>query len=631
MGAPSKEIRQWFSNQVHSAASKLYPDSHITPEQVGNSISKPKKEYGDLSCSAALRISKAIGKKPGEIAAALANEIKKSEYVSGIKEMGGYINITLNEQEYSKLVFSEVEKGGEGYGRSGLGDGKKAMVEYPSVNPNKPWHIGHLRNALLGDSISNILGFCGYSIEREDYIDDLGLQVAESFWGYTNLGNKPDKKFDLWLGEQYVEVNKMMANEKTKSGVSELLKKMEDGDEEEGRLARELCSKCVEAQHETAYSYGIYHDVLVWESDIMRAKLLGKALDTALVKGALAKRSEGKNAGCIVMDLNRVRDFAKDFENPEEREKVIIRSDGTATYVAKDIAFHMWKLGLIKSEFRYSLFSDRNGHRLYSTGKEGKAMEFGDADIVVNIIGAAQRYPQLILKAMFSLMGYKDEAEMIVHVAYGEVGIEGGSLSGREGGWMGSEAKAFTADELLKEAVAKSLEATEKSSKISDRSKIGDIAAAIGRSAIRFEFLRISPPKPVVFSWSTALNFEGNSGPYCMYTYARANRILDKAGYRRTRIDSINMKAVGREHDFELIKLLGEAQENVEKAASEYNPSVITDYIIELTSVFSKFYESMPVINSGDAQAARMRLLDAYMQTVGNMFRLIGIDSVKSM
>ena len=172
------------------------------------------------------------------------------------------------------------------------------------------------------------------------------------------------------------------------------------------------------------------------------------------------------------MDLDKARDFAKDFENPEEKEKVIVRSDGTATYVAKDIAFHMWKLGIIKSDFKYNMLGTHNGRELYTTESRSAAQGFGNAKIAVNVIGSAQRYPQLIVKAIISLMGYKKEAEGMVHVAYGEVGVEGGSLSGRKGGWMGGDEKAFTADSLLNESVSKALEATEGSSKISDKSKI---------------------------------------------------------------------------------------------------------------------------------------------------------------
>lgn len=631
MASPSAELKTWFAEEIGRALAAIYPDANLDYETVRNSISKPKKEYGDLSCSIALRVAKTQKKSPKEVAGALIEKMGKSDLVSEIREVGGYINAVINEKEYAKLVFSEIERSADRYGSSAVGRHQKALVEYPAVNPNKPWHIGHLRNALLGDSVSNILDFSGYSVEREDYIDDLGLQVAQSLWGYMNLKNKPNKKFDEWLGEQYVEVNRILEEKKLEGEMGALIKKMEHGEGREAQLAREISEKCVGAQYETAYSYGIYHDVMVWESDIVKAKLLEKALDIALKSGALKKQDSGKNAGCIVMDLEKVRGYAKDFENPEEREKVIVRSDGTATYVAKDIAFHMWKLGIIKSEFGYKMHGTHNGRELWTTESGGAKQSFGDAKVVVNVIGSAQRYPQLILKAIISLMGYKKESDSIVHLAYGEVSVEGGSLSGRQGGWMQGDEKAFTADSLMKEAVSKATQATEGSSRITDKGKIKDIAAAIGRGAIRFEFLRVSPAKPVVFSWKSALNFEGNSGPYCMYTYARANRILEKAGYRRAEIKSINMDALGRGEDFELIKLLGEAQEVVEKAAMEYSPNNITDYIIELTTSFSKFYESMQVINSGEARQVRMRVLDAYMQVAKNMFALVGMEAVKDM
>lgn len=631
MGAQSKELKRIFAESVLTAVSKAYSDSGIDTQAVINSISKPRKDYGDMSSSIAFRIAKSKGVKPMDAAVAIAKGFDVAAPFTEVKVMGGYVNAYVDEKAYAHMVIADIEKEGDRYASSGMGKGEKVMVEYPAVNPNKPWHIGHLRNALLGDSISNLLDFAGYKVEREDYIDDLGLQIAESFWGYRNLGNAPEGKFDEWLGKQYVEVNKRMKEGNLGGEISGLLKLMEEGDSEEARQARQISERCVDAQYDTAYAYGIYHDVMIWESDIVKARLLQKALDMAMARGALERRTAGKNAGCVVMDLGKVRDFAKDFENPEETEKVIVRSDGTATYVAKDIAFHMWKLGLIKDEFSYKGLGDHGGRMLYSTSASGGRESFGNASIAVNVIGSAQRYPQLIVKAVFRLMGYGTESERIVHVAYGEVSIEGGTLSGRKGGWMGDGDKAFTADALLREAVQKALDATAASKRISDSKMMEQVARAVGKSAIRFEFLRTSPGKPVVFSWKSALNFEGNSGPYCMYTFARAMRILEKAGYSREGIGAIDFKAVERGYDFELVKLLGEAQEVVEKAASEYSPNVVTDYLMELTSAFSKFYETMPVISSGAAKGFRMRLLDAYMQVAKNMFGLVGIDALASM
>ncbi len=631
MASPSEEIKEWFASAISSIISQSYPDSGIDRQQVMNSISATKREFGDIGSSIAIRLSKTARRSPKDIAADIASRMPKSSLVSRVSEAAGYINASINEAEYSRLVIESVKASAGRYGSADIGKGRRVLIEFPAVNPNKPWHIGHLRNALLGDSISNILEFCAYKVEREDYIDDLGLQIAEIVWGSKNLPHADSpKKYDQWLGERYVEVNRVMEERGAKAEIAEVLERMEQQGTDEAVLARSMSHRCVMAQYETADAYGIYHDIMVWESDIVHARLLEKALRLGLDSGALEKPESGKNAGCIIINLDKVRDFAREFENPNEHEKVIVRSDGTATYVAKDLAFHMWKLGILRHMFRYTeIGSQASGRPLYSTSEEGREMDFGNADMVVNIIGSAQRYPQLILKAILGLAGYGKQAQSIVHVAYGEVSVDSGSLSGRSGGWLG-EGRAYTADVLLEEAKKKALEATEKSRKIEDAGRIRSISAEIGKAAIKFEYLRVSPEKPVTFSWSTALSFEGNSGPYCMYSYARAGRILKKGGYVGGAAKGRIYSGASREEDFELVKLIGSAQEVVKKAASEYNTAVIADYVIDLTSAFSKFYERMQVIGS-EAVEFRMELIHAYMTTLSNMLGLLGIRTVEEM
>ncbi len=561
-------------------------------------------------------------------------ETGRKGLIAKFSETGGYINASINAPEYAKTVLSAVNERKEFYGWNNSGKGKKVIVESPSVNPNKPWHIGHLRNALLGDVISNVLAASSYNVEREDYIDDLGLQVAESLWGIMHLSNESQGKYDQWLGEQYVLVNKKMVEDKNiAEQVNALIHKMEDHNSKEAKAAREISEKCVKAQYDTSSNYCISHDVLIWESDIVREKLLEKALAAADKKGILDKPKDGKYAGCVTINLEKVKELSKDFDNPEEDTKVLVRSNGTATYVAKDFAFHMWKLGLLEDTFKYKIFIDKqaNGKELYTTSIEGISAIFGHADKVINIIGAQQRYPQLILKAMFKLMGHNDVSESITHLSYGAVEVQGGSLSGREGSWMGSEGRSYTADSLLGEVRKKALEIVEKSEKIADKSKSDEISSAVALGAIKFEFLRIAPEKQVTFSWEKALNFESNSAPYCMYTYARSRRILEKAGHTSTELKDSDYKQMTEGADFELAKLLGEAPDVVEKACSECRPNVITDYLLELSALFGRFYEKMPVIKGGEAKNLRLALVSATMQTTKNMLLLLGIGTVESM
>ena len=638
---PSKEAARAFAHSLQEAIGELYRGVDIKELQIPSTISFPEspkvpgasedKEKGDMASSIAFRLAKLLKRKPTEIASAIASRAKPAGFVSRFEELNGYVNAFIDERAYSAAVVSGVLGEGASYGSSGMGRGERVMVEFPSVNPNKQWHVGHLRNALLGDAVCNLLANCSFDAEREDYIDDLGLQVAETLWGWEYLSSKPDKKFDLWLGEQYVEVNRRMAEDATvKAKVDALLKRMEDVDSHELSAARkEITEPCVLAQSETAFAYGIYHDVMVWESDIVRAQLLQRALALALEKGIVEKAGGGKYAGCTVVKLDRLSKYAKELEGAREDAKVIIRSNGVATYIAKDFAFHLWKFGLIGADFKYKELIGRqpNGKPLFSTAPEGTAKEFGRAGKAVNIIDASQRHEQLIMRLMFVLLGREDIADNLVHLAYGRVRVAEGGLSTRKGTWQGKE-RSYTADDLLREVRAKAHGIVSKSEKIEKTEDAGDISGKVALAAIKFEFLRIAPEKEIVFSWEKALSFEGNSGPYCLYTYARASRILEKAG-------SANLpKAypnVSRGHDFELVKLMGRFQETAEKACSEYRPNVITDYLLDLASEFSKFYEAMPVLKGGEAMEERLAIVSAFRQVVRNALALLGIGVVERM
>jgi arginyl-tRNA synthetase len=632
MTGPSQNLKREFGVSLSAAIKLAYPGIAITDEQLAISITKSKPGHGDLSSSVSFGLARLLKKAPQEIAKSITSMLKCTDILSKFEESGGYINASVDRKAYSRAVISAILERGDLYVSNSAGRGRKALIEYPSVNPSKPWHIGHLRNALLGDAIANIMAASSYNVEREDYIEDLGLQIAEILWGQANIGSKPDGKFDQWLGEQYVAVNKRLEEPGVKDQINSILKRMEDLSTEESRESRRVSDKCVRAQYETAYNYGLCHDVMIWESDIVRAQLLEKTIKMGEEKGVFERQTEGKYAKCLVVNLSKMKGVAEDLGSPSEETKVILRSNGTATYIAKDIALHMWKFGIIKADFHYRLREEKqgDGKPLYTTAEEGVDAIFGGADIAVNVIGSAQRYPQLVLRSVMALMGYEKQASSIIHISYGKVGIKGGSLSGRKGGWLG-EGRSYTADTLLGEVMAKAGEIVGNSEKIADRGRAGEIAKAVAVGAIKFEFLRIAPEKEVTFSWDRALDFEVSSAPYCMYTYARARRILERAGFAATDLSPTDYNYVTDGVDFELAKLLGEAPEAVEKACAEYRPNIIADYLLELCSLFSRFYEKMPVINGGEARSVRLVLVFATMQVTRLMLLLLGIGTVDAM
>ncbi len=598
---------------------------------------------GDISSTVAFKAAKFLKKSPAAIAEELAKEIKPIRYIREIKAENGFINFYIERNEFASAAIDERIKENS----SKIGNGEKVIIEYPSVNPNKPWHVGHLRNALIGDSISNIYSYCSYSVEREDYIDDMGSQIVETLWMLLNKSMEPDKKYDHWLGEVYVKANELMQKDPSiKSQLSELLKKMEDNSTNEAKKAREMCEKCVIAQYETAFSYKIYHDVQIWESDIIAAKIFEKAMELLKEKKIATYANEGKYKGCLVIDFTSIGNLPKEFLGMKEQNKVLVRSNGTATYAAKDIAFHMWKFGLIDDPFQYKKFIEHDSNAVYATCSNGQRIKFGNVGKAINIIDMQQHYEQSIVKLALMHMQCKGE---LVHLAYNTVELgahgaanadsnvysEGNSsnessamnagsikLSGRKGTWKG-----YTADELLEEARKRARALITGRFKGSEEEK-EHIANAVALAAIKFEFLRMSPEHKIIFSWDNALNFDGISGPYCQYMHARASKIIaNMDAYKK--LEKIELS---NDSEFGLVKAIAKVDYIIEKACKENRPSVIADYAGKIAVEFSRFYESCPVLKAeGIERGSRMQLVYAFAKAMEVLLGLLGIEALESM
>jgi len=580
----------------------------------------PKEEFGDLASPVAFDLAKQAKKAPRKIAEEIKAKISLGGMFSKVEVAGaGYLNFYLNSAKFAESALKAI---GADYGRSTVGKGVSAIVEFPSVNPNKPWHIGHLRNALLGDSVARLLEFAGYGVQRLDYIDDLGLQVAQSIWGYLHLSDKAEGKVDHWLGIQYVEVAKRIEEPKIAEEVRALVKELEEGDSKNAKLGRELALKCVLAQYETAFRLNIFHNAMIWESDIVREKLFENALRKAVDSGAAVKETGGKNAGCLVAKLEEL----PEFKGMESADKVLVRSDGTAVYTGKDLAFQLWKFGLIPSTFKFSeVMVQPDGRKLYSTGKAGKPMPFGKAGIVVNVIGVEQAYPQMVLKMLLKLMGHTKESSNSIHLAYEHAALPEGRFSGRKGTWIG-----FTADELLDETTKEALSQVRERFKDMGEDEKKRIAEAVAVGAIRFDFLRATPEKKIIFKWEEALKFDGDTAPYIQYSHARAARILEKAGGIPSQID---YSALSSPDEKRLIKQLALFPGIAAIAARDYRPHLIADYLLVLAADFSKFYASCPVLQAEDEKAknARLKLVSCYKQVLKNGLWLLGIDAPERM
>lgn len=608
-------VKRIISTEVSNALAKEFGIT-MPAGEVALLVQDGGVEGVDIECRIAFRFAKEAKLPPQDIAKRLLPHLADIEYVSA-SVAGGYINFVLTKQFYSSFLSQ--------HDAPAPATGRKVIVEYPSVNPNKPLHIGHLRNAILGDCISSLLAECGHRVIRMNYIDDLGLQVAQSLCYYLEHGAHvaAAKKFDHLLGEQYVEVAAHMETDTAlKEKVEKIMYDLEHGGEVCAK-GREMCLKCVAAQAQTLNAYGIAQDVLVWESDIVRAGLLSKALAVLEEKGVLVSEREGKNAGCKVIRLSG----HPEFKGMEDADKVIIRSNGVATYTAKDIAFQMWKLGLTDANLKFceSPVTTATGDRVATSCQDGApSPEFNGADTVVNIIGVEQEYPQKVIRAALEMAGFKDAVHRYVHVAYGHARLREGRFSGRKGTWIG-----YSADELIDESVSRA------------RALVGDrfreyseeekevIARAAGVAAIRFSFVRISPEKELVFEWDKALTFEGDSGPYLQYSYARAMHILDKED-ADAQWDGTPVLTEPAEK--KLARSIAKLDEVLLKAAELYEPHRVADYAIALCSDFNAFYASCRVIGSEkDVCESRKRLVAKFARALERCLKILGIPAIRNM
>ena len=621
--SPYEEAAREISGAIAKAIEKL----NYRYETIAATMSM-SKSFGDIASSIAFNLAKAYKKSPMDIAAQIKGAMKLPDCVSQVSTENAYLNFHLDKVRFSsKVVTAALSRSNI---VSELGSHIKVTVESPSINPNKPWHVGSLRNAILGDVVSNLHHACGYDVERENYIDDLGLQVAESLWGFMHLDSDPEGKFDYWLGEQYVKVSKAIETDaNVKAEVAKVLALMEQDGTYEAKLSRELASKCVAAQYETSFNYHIYHDLLVWEGDIIREQLMSKALATLERLKVIEKPKEGKYAGCVVMNLNTIKDLPQALAGLREDVRVLMRSDGTPTYLAKDIAHHMWKLGIIANTFKYSEFMVKrpDGKPIYTTSPDGASMPFGNSQIAINIIDSRQDLPQMILAFAFKMIGSERAASSIVHMSYGKVEVEGG-LSGRKGTWL----EGYTADHLLEEATAKARSAMGSKFKLSHE-EVERIAKSVAIASIKFEYLRFSPEKQFQFSWERAMNFEGASGPYCQYMHARAVRLLEDGGFDDRLASNADFSTASSDHEFALIKQISFMNSIIEKACREIRPNAVAEYASDLASTFSKFYENVPVLKAENEnqRSARLALTSAFAKTMARVLGILGIEALRKM
>ena len=605
-----------------------YKDAEIEVAQ------PPNASYGDLASAVPIRIAKEVGKKPGDIAVAIASKAmeraKKSKYIGGVSpHLGGYVNFSLNRARFISDCISDISRGDLGEVHE---PGERIVIEHTNVNPNKALHIGHARNLVLGDSLVRVMRYLGHSVKALNYVDDSGAQVADIIVGFKFLGMPeeapPGIKYDVYCGDSvYSKVNQEYErNPQLKEKQSLVLKEIEGGTGDIAEYTRVIVQRILRAQLSTCWRMGASYDLLNWESQLVHSKMWDGIFQTLKKMGYVKFQDQGENKGCWVIP---------DPETGEE--KVVVRSDGTVVYVAKDIPYAAWKIGLVDDPFGYEVFApDQPGGVLYSTTLTGRksGMHFGGARLAISFIDTRQSYLQRIVAKVLdqlhdgSSRRYLHRSYEVVSLSKGTAAAIGFEIEGEFAHMSGRKGLYVNVDVMLEKLKEKARVETRKRNLSESEEWVEEVAESIAVAALRYELLKQDPDKMIVFDMEDALRFQGDTGPYLLYTYARARRILDKTE-GKPMISPSTAAKLDKRQEVQLAKKMSMLDISAADAEEYLSPKEIALYAHELAVLFNDFYESVPVNKEPDAELrdARLALVDAASRVLAESMSLMGIPA----
>jgi arginyl-tRNA synthetase len=541
-------------------------------------------------------------------------------------------------------------------------------VEHTSINPNKAAHIGHLRNSILGDTFVRLLKFRGNQVEVQNYIDNTGVQVADVVVGFIHLEKKnlqdveqlvrdPRIRFDYLCWDLYARVFQFyQANQDALNLRSKALEEIEEGYGEPARMADLISTAIVRKHLETMLRINVQYDLLVQESEILRLDFWKSAFELLKKNGAIRYEDTGKNAGCWVMSLAESAPEESEEEAGEEDVKIIVRSNGTVTYVGKDIAYHLWKFALLGKDFGYALFYRYpDGHPVWRTTLQGEpeAPSCGHASSAYAVIDTRQSYLQNLVNAALHALGYHQQANNLHHFAYEVVGLSprcaeelGLELSqeDRQRPYVevsGRKGLGVKADDLIDTLIAKALEEVRSHQMTQNIEEQQTYAGMIAVAALRYFLLKFSRRMIIAFDFKEALAFEGETGPYLQYSVVRARNIFNK--FQETHADfkpqSLD-RAVGTEvlrrffaNDdglayWELILLTAQLEMIVDQAIASQEPAGLAKYAFRLAQAFNNFYQRFHILSEPDADRQKFLLYLVHLvnQTLTSALELMGIE-----
>ena len=621
-------------DEIENNLNKILSDLSISG--IKFSVEPAKPGFGDASSNISYLLAKQLKKSPKEIAEMLSAKYSDCTSTLVLKSEAhpsGYLNFYANWDKLNQLILSESYL--ETCGDVDIGNDSTIVVEHTSVNPNKALHIGHIRNIIIGDTVSRILKKAKYKVNVLNYIDDSGLQVADIIVGFKHFGYNQEppngKKFDHYCGDDvYVKTTEKYDSDSSLEEIRKnVLKELEDGDSETAKFADKITRKVLAGQLETCWNMDVTYDCLNFESQIIRSGLWSQIFEKLKEMNLVEYEKEGKNSGCWV-----IRGEGK------EEDKVIVRSNGTATYIAKDIPYAAWKLGLLEDPFNYEKYGSEQPHSriLWQTtlNKTNPISQNFTGEKVVTVIDSRQARLQKIITTLMAK--FKSVPDAYNHLGYESVTLSsetaktlGLDTDGKQAQMSGRKGLYVNADSVYDILKEKTKDETKKRHPEMGDSEIESIAHSVSVGTLRYEMIKQDLDKIITFDLTKSLSLEGDTAPYIQYTHARASRILEKSV--RTPTIDVDFSLLKEKPELDLIKTIGLFNLQVRDATNNLSPKVIARYCHDLAVAFNSFYEKSKVLglDDTDLENSRLCLVNSFKIVLEKALDLLGIKAPERM
>ena len=633
----------------------------------------PKIEMGEAASPVCFELAKRQKRAPRQIAQEIAASFGKIEGVARVEVAGGgYLNAFFDRGAFWAAALKEAAGGAAEH------KPEKIIVEHTSINPNKAAHIGHVRNAALGDTMARTLRHAGYNVQVQNYIDNTGVQVADVVIGFVHMEKRTpvsvkmlatEPRFDYYCWDLYAKVTQFFAEDKARTAAlrGETLRAIEEDRGEGAEVAQAVADAVVSCHLRTMARLGIAYELLARESEILHLKFWDAAFAKLKESGAIQLVASGKMAGCWVMPWKeeekevkeekeiKEKDQAEEDENTQD--KIIVRSNGTVTYVGKDIAYQLWKFGLLGKDFHYRKWPNvPEGQIVWATtsGKNDPAApHFGEAaSKVYNVIDSRQAYLQDVVAEGLRRLGHAKEAERSIHLSYEIVALTphcaaemGYELSPEEAKKpyvevSGRKGLGVKADDLLDKLEAATLTEVRQRHPDMRAAEQNRTAHAIAVGALRFFLLKFTRNAIIAFDFKDALSFEGETGPYCQYAVVRIRGIRRKGTEAAATTAEVKQKTAaslltGSEGNglWELLLLAGSLDSAIDAVIGAQEPAFLAKYAFQLAQAFNNFYHKHHILSEADEQkrAFLLGMAELVEAQLVRALSLLGIEAPEKM